>query len=150
MGWGGLEWGSEFIFCGKGDLVIVGQMIVVASILEDFPWKSMAVTLLSVGMVVLLVYLLRPTGNEVGKKSFVIRVDEEDVTFSGNFPAGMEQTVAEFLREDVGVPGSYEVRGHWDVEESGAKRLIVTTKGENVKGMEQRIRNFLKMSLKGP
>ena len=125
------------------------QMMVVASILEAFPWKDMVVTFLAVGMVVLLVYLLKPVG-EVGKKSFVIRVDEEDVTFQGNFPEGMEQMVADFLREDVAVPGSYEVRGHWDVEESGAKRLIVTTKGEQVKGMEQRIRNFLKMNLKRP
>ena len=125
------------------------MVVVIASILDDFPWKDMTVTLLAVGMVVLLVYWLRPV-NEVGKRSFVIRVDEDDVTFHGNFPAGIEQTVVDFLREDCGVHGSYEVRGHWDVEESGAKRLIVTTKGDQVKAVEQRIRNFLKMNLKGP
>ena len=129
--------------------MVTWHMMVVASILEDFPWKDFGMVMVSVGMVVLLVYLLKPVG-EVGKKSFVIRVDEEDVTFQGNFPGGMEQTVAEFLRNDVGTPGSYEVRGHWDEDENGSKRLIVTTKGEQVKGVEQRIRNFLKMNLKGP
>jgi hypothetical protein len=70
-------------------------------------------------------------------------VDEEDVTFKGQFPGKMQGLVSEFLRNDVRVPGSYEIRGHWEGE-----RLVVEVKG--AQGMEQRIRNFLKLNLKKP
>jgi hypothetical protein len=123
--------------------------LVIASILDAYPWKDIFLTLLTVAIIVFFVYLMRPM-NTAGKSSFTIFVDEDDITFQGNFPDHMQQTVVDFLRNDCDIPGAYQVKGHWDLEDSGARRLIVTTKGDSARPFEQRIRNFLKLNLKPP
>jgi hypothetical protein len=120
-----------------------------SSLVSGYPWKDIFLVLITVGMIVALVYFFRPV-NTAGKHSFTIFVDEDDITFDGNFPPHMQETVAAFLRNDCGIEGAYQVKGHWDFEENGTKRLIVTTKGDAAKPLEQRIRNFLKLNLKPP
>lgn len=108
---------------------------------EKYPWlQDLILFLLGAGLLAVIVWFVKGARRMEG---FVIYVDEEDVTFKGQFPAKMQGMVSEFLRNDVKVPGSYEIRGHWEGE-----RLVVEVKG--AAGMEQRIRNFLKLNLKKP
>jgi hypothetical protein len=112
---------------------------------ERYPWLwNFILFLLGVGLLAVIIWFVRGAGGMGrGGRGFVIYVDEEDVTFKGQFPGKMQGLVSEFLRNDVRVPGSYEIRGHWEGE-----RLVVEVKG--AQGMEQRIRNFLKLNLKKP
>ncbi len=88
-----------------------------------------------------MVWFIR-RGNTV--TGFAIHVSDESIDFSGKFPQGMQTTVINFLRNDVAVAGSYEIRGRWD-----EGLLIIVVKGAAAP-MEQRIRNFLKIELKRP
>ena len=76
---------------------------------------------------------------------FVIHVDESDISFTGQFPPNMQTTVIHFLRQDVAIPGTYQIRGTWN-----DRTLVVVVKGDHARPMEQRIRNFLKLNLKPP
>lgn len=96
----------------------------------------------TLGLVAVMVWFVR--GTKVGS-GFVIQVDEADVRFRGQFPAGSQVTVIDFLRNDVALPGSYEIRGQWD-----GQLLVIVVKGEHARAVEQRIRNFLKMTIKPP
>ncbi len=93
-------------------------------------------------LVALIAWFMK--GGTVGN-GFVIHVDENDIAFSGRFPPQMQAMVIEFLRQDVGIPGSYQIRGHWE-----NRMLVVVVKGEHARPMEQRIRNFLKLNIKPP
>jgi hypothetical protein len=104
--------------------------------LGDFLW-----TILAVGMICLMVYLMRRDGAPVA--DFSIEVEDEEVRFKGRFPAGMEGMVEDFLVNDCRIAGPYEVIGKW---EEG--RLTVSVRGEIAKLQEQRIRNFLKLNVK--
>ncbi len=113
------------------------------SLFTRYPWAwNLVLFLLTLGLVAIMVWFARAgrTGN-----GFVIRVDEDDITFTGNFPPKMQATVSEFLRHDVALPGAYEIRAHWH-----DRMLVVVVKGEHALPMEQRIRNFLKLNLKPP
>jgi len=113
------------------------------TVFDKFPWAwDLGVFLAGFGLIAVMVWFVmaRPAG-----RGFVIHVDEEDITFTGKFPAQLQGMVIEFLRRDVGLAGAYEIRGHW---EEGM--LVVVVTGEQARGMEQRIRNFLKLNLKGP
>jgi hypothetical protein len=111
------------------------------SILDLYPWIPDFLALCAgLGLVGLLYFLFRPAR---GPRGFTIDVDDQDVIIRGDFPPAMEQTVVEFLREDCGIDGSYQVRGHWE-----GSILVVVVRGENARPMEQRIRNFLKLNLK--
>ncbi len=93
------------------------------SILDEFPWLSDFVALfLGLGIVAFLIYLFRPHGVGTG---FRVLVDDEDITFTGDFPMHMQQTVIDFLRNDCQIPGSYRIRGHWE-----ERMLIVVVQGE--------------------
>ena len=76
---------------------------------------------------------------------FVITVDPDDITFQGQFPPQAQAMVIDFLRNDVAIDASYEIRGHWE-----ERILVVVVKGEAARPMEQRIRNFLKLNVKKP
>jgi hypothetical protein len=113
------------------------------SLFDRYPWaRDLVMFGLAAGLVLAIVWFAR-TGRTM--RGFVIRVDEHDITFTGKFPAKMQATVIEFLRNDVALPGSYEIRGHWE-----DRILIVVVKGDQARLMEQRIRNFLKLNLKPP
>jgi hypothetical protein len=115
---------------------------------DKFPWLPDFLALAAgLGLIAFMVYWARGAG-KVGR-GFVIRVDPEEVSFSGDFPPGMQGMVTDFLRNDIDVGGTYEVRGYWDRESTPA-RLVVAVKGEEARVFEQRIRNFLKLNLKPP
>jgi hypothetical protein len=98
--------------------------------------------MLAAGLVAMIVWFVR-SAREI--RGFVIHVDEEDITFTGKFPPQMQALVIQFLRNDVGVPGAYEVRGRWE-----DRVLVVEVTADQARPMEQRIRNFLKLNLKPP
>src|SRR5205814_6146077 len=79
---------------------------------DKFPglWNLM-ILLVTLGLVALIAWFVK--GTPAGR-GFVIRVDESDVHFSGMFPAGAQGLVIQFLRNDLALPGSYEVRGRWE------------------------------------
>jgi len=116
------------------------------SLTDMFPWlQDFVLLFLGLGLIGVMVYLARFRGSVTG---FVIRVDEEGVTFSGQFPPGMQGTVTDFLREDCRIEGAYQIRGHW--EDRVLIVVVVGVRGGEAKGMEQQIRNFLKLNLKPP
>ncbi|HUO06902.1 MAG TPA: hypothetical protein VM008_01095 [Phycisphaerae bacterium] len=110
----------------------------------DWGWvHELVMGLLAAGMVVALVYFLRPAKVGGGLADFRILVEGGEIQFKGRFPANMQMLVTQFLLEDCQIPGKYEVRGTW---EEG--RLMVAVMGEQAKMQEQRIRNFLKLHVK--
>lgn len=115
-----------------------------ASVLDQFAWaKSLIIPVLAFGMVVLLIYLVRPTGKGGGRTGFTISVDGPEVVFKGRLPEHLEGMVEEFLVEDCRIQGAYEVRGVWE-----ENLLLISVRGEAAKPYEQRIRNFLKLHVK--
>jgi hypothetical protein len=113
------------------------------SLFDKYPWAwDLLLAFLAAGLVGAMVWFARSTR---ALRGFVIHVDEDDITFTGKFPAHMQALVIEFLRNDVALPGTYEIRGRWE-----DRVLIVVVNGEHAQPMEQRIRNFLKLNLKPP
>ena len=112
----------------------------------DYAWvHEMVMGLLAAGMVIALVYFLRPTKLSAGGADFRILVEGGDVIFKGRFPANLQLLVTQFLVDDCQISGKYEIRGNW---EEG--RLAIAVLGDHAKIQEQRIRNFLKMHVKRP
>jgi hypothetical protein len=117
-------------------------------VFDKFPWLPDFLALLAgLGLIGFMVYWARGTGK--GSRGFVIFVDGEEIAFSGSFPEGMQGVVTDFLRNDVGAAGAYQIRGHWDTG-MVPPMLVVVVKGEEARGYEQRIRNYLKINLKPP
>ena len=113
------------------------------SLFDQYPaLKDFLLLFVGVGLVLLLYYFFR---NAPAASGFVITADEHDITFSGNFPAKFEQTVIDFLRDDCRIPGEYQIRGHWE-----DRLLVIVVRGLTAAPHEQRIRNFLKLTLKKP
>ncbi len=113
-----------------------------------FAWLTDVLWLfLGLGLVAIMVWWARGARGSVN--GFVIQVDGEDVRFSGKFPPGMQGTVADFLRDDVGIQGAYQIRGVWEGD-GPTRRLVVVVRGAQARPMEQRIRNFLKLNIKPP
>jgi hypothetical protein len=124
-------------------LAAAGPRVQDETFFEKYPWAwDMLLFFLAVGIVAVIIWYVRFVP---ALRGFVIHVTEEDITFTGQFPAAMQATVSAFLRQDVALPGTYQVRGHWE-----GRLLIVVVKGEHARPMEQRIRNFLKLNLKPP
>ena len=122
--------------------------MIAETFLERFPWfMDFLALVLGAGLIAIMVFWAR--GAKAILDGFLIRVDEEDISFSGDFPAGMQRMVEDFLRNDVAVKGAYQVRGVWEGDGVN-RRLVVVVRGENARPMEQRIRNFLKMNIKPP
>jgi hypothetical protein len=114
-----------------------------SSLLDRYPWLPDFIYLfLGFGILLLLYYMFRTTHSVDG---FTIHIDEQDITFQGNFPPHMQAAVIDFLRNDCQIPGAYQIRGRWDQH-----LLVVVVKGETALPLEQRIRNFLKLNLKPP
>lgn len=106
-----------------------------------FPWlPDLGWALAAFGLVILMVYLLRPGGSS----DFVITVDDEDVDFRGDIPQHARPDLREFFLNDIPVGEEYIVRGKWD-----GRVLSITVTGP-ARPYEQRIRNFLKLQLKPP
>jgi hypothetical protein len=103
--------------------------------------SNLFILLAAFALIGFMIWLTRRSGTVTG---FTIRVSDESVDFSGRFPQAMQSTVINFLRNDLAIPGTYEIRGRWDDQ-----LLIIIVKG-NAAPMEQRIRNFLKLTLKKP
>ena len=111
------------------------------SLYDKYPWAwDMLLFFLAVGLVAVMIWFAKSARPARG---FVIHVDEDDITFTGQFPTKMQALVIQFLRNDVALPGGYEVRGHWE-----DRLLVVVVIGDQAQPMEQRIRNFLKLHLK--
>ena len=124
-------------------LIIIAQESGAESFFDKFPWAwDFMLFLLTVALVGVMIWFVKSTRVPRG---FVIHVDEEDITFTGQFPPHMQATVIEFLRHDVALPGTYEIRGYWE-----DRLLVVAVKGDDARPVEQRIRNFLKLNLKPP
>jgi hypothetical protein len=127
---------------------MLGIMVALSQVREDSWWDkfpglwNLMILLATIGLVALMVWFVK--GTKLGR-GFVIHVDEADVRFAGQFPAQSKGMVIEFLRNDVALPGSYEIRGRWE-----GQLLVVVVKGQQARVVEQRIRNFLKMTLKPP
>ena len=112
----------------------------IASLWDEISGLSnLFILLAAFGLIGLMVWIVKRPGTITG---FVIRVSDESVDFAGRFPQGLQTTVINFLRNDIDVAGSYEIRGRWDED-----ILIIVVKGAAAP-QEQRIRNFLKMTLK--
>jgi hypothetical protein len=112
----------------------------------DYAWvHEMVMGILAAGVVIALVYFLRPTKLSAGGADFRILVEGGDVMFKGRFPANLQLLATQFLVDDCQIPGKYEIRGTW---EEG--RLAIYVLGDHAKFEEQRIRNFLKMHVKRP
>ena len=115
---------------------------------QRFPWfMDFVALMLGLGLIAIMVFWARG-GKGIGD-GFLIRVEGEEIRFSGQFPAGMRGMVEAFLRDDVAAEGAYQVRGVWEGDGVN-RRLVVVVRGENARPMEQRIRNFLKMNIKPP
>lgn len=113
------------------------------SFFDQFPWlQDLLVFFAILALLGLMAWFVK--GKSAGN-GFVIHVDENDITFTGSFPPKMQTAVIEFLRHDVALPGSFQVRGHWE-----GRMLVVVVKGEQARPMEQRIRNYLKLNIKLP
>ena len=111
------------------------------SLFDQYPWlHDLLVFFAILALLGVIAWFVK--GKSAGN-GFVIHVDENDISFTGNFPPKMQSSVIEFLRHDVALPGSYQVRGHWE-----GRMLVVVVKGDQARLMEQRIRNFLKLNLK--
>jgi hypothetical protein len=104
--------------------------------------QELLLLLAAIGLAAVMVWFIRGSHTANG---FVIHVDEHDVTFRGQFPPQAQATIIEFLRDDVALPGTYEIRGRWD-----GQLLAIIVKGDQAHPYEQRIRNFLKITLKPP
>ncbi len=116
-------------------------MLVADTLLEQFPWlPDLGWALGALALVCLAVYLLRPGGGG----DISIHVDGADVIFSGRIPAAVRSAIEDFLTQDVAIPAAYTIRGKWD------GRVLAITVSPAAKPMEQRIRNFLKLTLKPP
>lgn len=116
-------------------------MLLADTLLEQFPWlPDLGWALGALALVCLAVYLLRPTAGG----DFAIYVDGPEVTFTGRIAAGPRAAIEDFLTEDVAIAGPYTIRGKWD-----GRVLAITVSGPG-KFAEQRIRNFLKVTLKPP
>ncbi|HVX86790.1 MAG TPA: hypothetical protein VH253_18555 [Phycisphaerae bacterium] len=111
------------------------------TLLEQFPWlPDLGWALGALALVCLAVYVLRPgIGGD-----FAIHVDGADVLFSGKIPAAARSAIEDFLTQDVAIPAAYTIRGKWD------GRVLAITVSPPAKPVEQRIRNFLKLTLKPP
>jgi hypothetical protein len=113
------------------------------SLFDEYPWAwDMLLFFLAAGLVAVMIWFAKSARTARG---FVIHVDEDDITFTGQFPVKMQALVIQFLRNDVAIPGRYDIRGHWD-----DRVLVVVVIGDQARPMEQRIRNFLKLNLKPP
>ena len=114
------------------------------SFLDAYPgvWQLLVIAGAGV-LVALMVRYWR--GAAASIDGFIIRVQGDEVSFGGQFPPQMEPMVAAFLREDVGITDTYEIRGRWE-----ERILVVVVKGDAARPMEQRIRNFLKLNIKKP
>jgi hypothetical protein len=98
------------------------------------------------GAAILIALMIRyARGGTAPMNGFVIRVNGNDITFTGQFPPNAETLVTEFLQNDIAIPAPYEIRGTWE-----DRLLIVVVKGDAARPMEQRIRNFMKLNLKKP
>jgi hypothetical protein len=111
------------------------------SLLTQFPWlPDLGWALAALLLVSLMVYLLRPGATS----DFAIHVDGDTVHFTGRIPDNAQNTIEEFLLNDVALQGAYSIRGKWD------GRVLAITVTAAAKPAEQRIRNFLKLHLKPP
>jgi hypothetical protein len=64
--------------------------------------------------------------------------------FFGENSGGRAERDRGFSDADVAIPAAYTIRGKWD------GRVLAITVSPAAKPMEQRIRNFLKLTLKPP
>jgi hypothetical protein len=113
------------------------------SLFDKFPWAwDFLMFLLAAGLIAVMIWFAKSAR---AARGFVIHIDEDDISFTGKFPPHMQATVIQFLRNDVALPGRYEIRGHWE-----DRLLVVIVKGKHAQPMEQRIRNFLKLNIKPP
>jgi hypothetical protein len=111
--------------------------------LDKFPGlRELLLLLAAIGLLALMVWFIRGSQTANG---FVIHVDEADIHFRGQFPPQAQTAVIDFLRHDIALPGTYEIRGRWD-----GQLLAIIVKGDQARPHEQRIRNFLKINLKPP
>ena len=80
-----------------------------------------------------------------GKDDFRITVRQGRVHFRGRFPPGRQSDTADFLLREVAPVGAIRVIGNW----SSQRVLRIAVQGDASAGDRQRIRNFMKMTLKG-
>jgi hypothetical protein len=114
----------------------------IASLWDEIAGLSNLFILLGAfALIGLMVWMMKRPGAITG---FVIHVSDESIDFSGKFPQGMQTTVINFLRNDIDIPGTSVIRGRWDDQ-----ILVIVVQGAAA-SQEQRIRNFLKLTLKKP
>ncbi|HZL36284.1 MAG TPA: hypothetical protein VFC78_13280 [Tepidisphaeraceae bacterium] len=80
-----------------------------------------------------------------GKDDFRITVRRGRVHFRGRFPPGRRSDTADFLLREVAAPGVFRVIGNWNSQ----RILRIAVQGNISDGQRQRIRNFMKITLKG-
>jgi len=114
------------------------------SIFEQLPGIESLLILAAAAVLIGLMYRFAK-GSPAISNGFVVKVNGEDVSFSGQFPAQLQISVRNFLVNDVAAPTPYEVHGRWD-----DRILVVVVKGHDAKVIEQRIRNFMKLNIKRP
>lgn len=136
---------AVFTFLARiGGTALLAQEESGPTLFQRYAWlHELLITVIAVGMLAVLIYLLRPAKGEAWLADFRIIVDGPEVEFKGRFPPNLHMLVEQFLVEDCEIPDRYEVRGTW---EDG--RLVVAVVGDQAKVQEQRIRNFLKLHVK--
>ena len=116
--------------------------MILASLWDEISGLSnLFILLAAFALIGFMIWIVNRPGTITG---FVIHVSDESIDFAGKFPQGLQTTVINFLRNDIDTTGSYEIRGRWDDQ-----ILVIVVKGA-AEAQEQRIRNFLKMTLKRP
>jgi hypothetical protein len=79
------------------------------------------------------------------KADFRITVRRGKVSYRGRFPADRMGVISDFLLHDLAPSAPIHVIGNW----TRGRVLRVSVKGKIGDGDAQRIRNFLKMALRG-
>lgn len=104
------------------------------------PWYG---KLIAAGGLVLLIWLGFVAWQ--GKDDFRIVVRGGKVKVRGRFPVGCRADAADFLLNQVNPPGTLRVIGNW----TPGHVLRISVQGRLPPGEQQRIRNFMKLMLKG-
>jgi hypothetical protein len=102
------------------------------------PFQFISVVVMVLGGVVIAWWVIRPWYD------FLIVVEEGEVSFKGRFPPEKQAAMVQFFSSDLGLPGRFRVIGRWRPR----RILELKFKGDFPRFYEQRVRNFLAMTLR--
>src|SRR6185437_6218787 len=119
------SWASEFAVDAGDDAI---------------PWS---VKWIAIACLIAFIWFAYAAGRRRG--DFCITVRGGQVLFRGKFPPSRRADTTDFLLRELAPPGTVRVIGNW----SAHRILRVDVQGKISTGDGQRIRNFLKITLRG-